>query len=686
MTSDLLARKVTSFVLWLPGGSATAPQLVIGTFTPGNPLILGDERRLALRPVAEVTGLWELPAAECGLAEGTIHHYWFEVADTVPWGAAGQRVLCTDPTATAVDWRLLAPPLPPPYGEDDRQPAGVVRFAGGRLVGCDPAGPVDTTVADVRPDRLPTNRQIVIYELPTAWSNGDERGVGTFRDVLALIEEDVGGANFAGLDVQRRGRSYLGELGVNALELLPPADSFYRREWGYGTTNFLAPDFELGFPEGNSSPSANADFLALSRACHRRGIRVIVDKVMAFAKENAYEHADFASFHNADPGSDQDDPDALTSTRGFGHKEVRNGFGSTLFRYARRVTAYDPLTGEDAAVAPARQLMQIALERWMRDFAVDGVRMDSVENVANWDFIEAYRRRGHTLFQERWTAAGLDVDGADRFLVVGEELSMPMDLLAQGRLDGLWNDRFRAGIRAALLGEGDAGDGFEWTLRKAIDCRLVGFASGTQAVNYLTSHDVEGYRRERLFNFLQANRVPEIEKRIKLAFACLLTAVGIPMILAGDEFADQHDLFDADGHVTQGGGKQVDPVNFARQQEPMRQQIFRYVARLVKLRTDNAALATDDTDFIHVDLTPGRRVLAWVRGPRGGEPVVTVANFSDFGTDRPDDPRAEYVVPNWPAASPDRPWREITQDRVVPPEWVGREPLFPWEAKVYVPS
>jgi len=36
------------------------------------------------------------------------------------------------------------------------------------------------------------------------------------------------------------------------------------------------------------------------------------------------------------------------------------------------------------------------------------------------------------------------------------------------------------------------------------------------------------------------------------------------MILAGDEFADQHDLFDARGNVTQNGGKQVDPVNFSR--------------------------------------------------------------------------------------------------------------------------
>jgi len=36
--------------------------------------------------------------------------------------------------------------------------------------------------------------------------------------------------------------------------------------------------------------------------------------------------------------------------------------------------------------------------------------------------------------------------------------------------------------------------------------------------------------------------VIDTERRIKLAFVCLLTAVGVPMIFAGEEFADQHDF------------------------------------------------------------------------------------------------------------------------------------------------
>jgi pullulanase len=86
-------------------------------------------------------------------------------------------------------------------------------------------------------------------------------------------------------------------------------------------------------------------------------------------------------------------------------------------------------------------------------------------------------------------------------------------------------------------------------------CREIGFADSAQAVNYIASHDVEGFRRERLFTILR--NFTEKENWIKLAFACLLTAVGVPMILAGEEFADQHDFFDEDGNVTQSAGKQI---------------------------------------------------------------------------------------------------------------------------------
>ena len=91
-----------------------------------------------------------------------------------------------------------------------------------------------------------------------------------------------------------------------------------------------------------------------------------------------------------------------------------------------------------------------------------------------------------------------------------------------------------------------------------------------------------------------------------------------------------------------------------------------------------------ETDFIHTDFNDGKRGLVWKRGGNTQDPIVVVANFSDYQTPNGlSDPNAEYVVSNWPQTPPGRSWREVTQKREVLPSQIGREPIFSWEAKVY---
>jgi 1,4-alpha-glucan branching enzyme len=469
----------------------------------------------------------------------------------------------------------------------------------------------------------------------------------------------------------------LRELGVNGLELLPPADSFVTREWGYATSNYFAADYDLGFPDGHTSPTATTDLVALVKLCHDLGLRMFTDVVMAFSRRDAYRSANFLDLHvQAGAG----DPDEYMIDAG-GNRKRRDGWGGDLFKYSYRTTGYDPLTGQSSAVLyPARQWLKTFITRWIRDFHMDGVRIDSVENIGSWDFVQEFTACARDLWLVRARALGLSDEQANaRFLVVGEELAVPLDLVRQNRLDGLWNENFKRMVRYAIEGRNDEKEpSFEWTIRKLIDCRLLGFSDAAQAINYVTSHDVGGFRNERLYNQLNADGVSDTEPRIKLAFACLLTAVGVPMILAGEEFADQHD------HLVNDGGKQTDPVNFERLNEPWRRRVFDYVRRLVQFRITSSALAVNDTTFVHVDFNDGKRVLVWRRGqPDQGQLVLVVANFSDWGTAFRGDPSAQYVVPNWPALPAGKRWREITQDRDVPLEWAGREPLYPWEAKVY---
>ncbi|MEJ1962424.1 MAG: alpha amylase [Gammaproteobacteria bacterium] len=662
--ADLLTRRETAFVLWHLTRTEPPPRLIIGWIQPGTPLQLVGEQSLALRPVPGFDDLWELPASECGLIDGWVYYYWFEVTSSRPGrpvDGAQARIQITDPFATAVDWRLLGRTLPPPFTGDDRYPASAVKYSAGRLVSADVGGEQPSFTGTPLPDSLPPNNRLVIYELPTAWAHsgaadGLNVGVGTFRDIIALIDATASGASFSELEVSRFGRAYLSaELGVNALQLPPVADGACHRAGDHATSHFFAPDFELGFPTTYSWPAPNRDMADLSRTCHAHGMRFIAGLMFAVSKCNPYLDAAYEEFF------------------------LDDGTGVNTFRTEHFAAAYDPVSGATDLVSPARQFMKTAIDRWVQDFHIDGLRLDGVESVASEEIVRVLTDHARLRNSERYAALGLSAQADARFIVVGDGPGEPTNLLERHKLDGLWHSAFKDYIRMALVGRPHENEpGFESTVRRALDCRSFGYTDLSQAVIYLTSHQVAGYRNERLFDFFTHNGVTDAEKRTKLAFACLLTAVGVPMILAGEEFADQHDAFDRHGNVTQSS------VNFARLGHGWRERLKTYVSRLVKLRTSYDALAANEIEVIHTDFADGKRVIVWRRGVAGSESqVIVVANFSDYGTPDVDQPHAEYVVPGWPETPPNRRWREVPQDRWVDEARAGKEPLFSWEAKVY---
>ncbi len=150
-------------------------------------------------------------------------------------------------------------------------------------------------------------------------------------------------------------------------------------------------------------------------------------------------------------------------------------------------------------------------------------------------------------------------------------------------------------------------------------------------------------------------------------------------MLAGEEFADETDVDNLQN-------RQLDPVNYSRLDEPVRRELFEYVARLVKLRTTYEGLLVDDIAFLHWDESWGKRVAVWRRGLENSyEQVVVVANFSDYKSLRTATaPNGEYIVPNWPVTPPGYCWSECSTQKCVDQKKLGKEPLEPWTAKVYV--
>ncbi len=618
----------------------------------------GRWRREALRPSFDHAGHYEIDVDALGLADGA-YEYEFLLD-----GRAGH-------------------PVPDPFAEEITRFGGyrsVFRVADGRRVRAPFAW--DDELPDGR--RLPDNNQIVLYEMPLRWmdTGADDAGfrqvdLGTFEAVLFQRLDD------------------LARLGVNAIELLPIQDSPDTLNWGYGTRFFFAPDFDMGPP---------LDLKLLVKHCHRRGMRVFLDVVMnhSAAKCPLLDLAD----------------DWFYLPRGSTEEGPRDEYGGRLFRYV----------AERGGGHPAREFHYRMAEFWVREYRVDGFRLDEFKGINHWEFVQTFRERA-------W-AAHRAVFPDRPFLVVAED-SWRRAAITQddpgnpnGRqvVDAMWNFAFRDDARR-LLRDGVATRWGEPSRRDRVRALVTGramwdeygrqmrrgFGDLAQAVNYVTSHDVEKPGEQRFLNevlgrllrerglgdgsvgqvlaVVDGNADDPDGKRaeahrdalegVRSAFALLLTAVGVPMFLAGEEFGDVHDLEHGDWRL-----KMSDPVDWSRRGRPGHQVLWDRVRELIALRTGHAALQRNEVEFFYfhpsMDDDGGVRVFAYCR--TGGLPlgrrgqVVVVANAGPHRF-------AEFALP-WPWAETDQTREHGTPAQTGPARFLPHEgravfPLDPFQVRVF---
>jgi len=478
---------------------------------------------------------------------------------------------------------------------------------------------------DELPDglRLPDNNRIVIYEMPMRWmaSADDVRqiGLGTFeRAIFERLDE-------------------LADLGVNAIELLPVQDSPDTLNWGYGTRFFFVPDIDMGGP---------VDLKLFVKRCHQRGIRVILDVVMNHATGCPLERLAFDWYFLNRP---QDEPGR------------EHDWGGRCFRY--RTPAPD-------GSFVAREFHYRMADFWIRESRIDGFRIDEFKGIDNWDFIRDFRNRAWASFRAMFP---------DRpFIVIAEDSWRRAKAVHDGVTDAIWNFAWRDEARRRLRGGIDTRWG-EPSRRRRIEAMVRGvalwddlgrafrdgFSDLAQAVNYITSHDVENEGEQRFMNEAlggllrirglgdgsveQVRRVladpspsPEVRAavgeafdRARGGFALLMTSVGIPMLLAGEEFADVHDLEHGNWRL-----KMSDPVDWNRARRPAHAAFRAAVRDLILLRTEHESLRRNETVFFHahpgIDDDDGPRVFAYARtagrplGQDGQVVVIANAGSQDF--------------------------------------------------------
>lgn len=166
------------------------------------------------------------------------------------------------------------------------------------------------------------------------WQDADWKGVAK-RDLI-IYEMHIGSFTPDGTYAAATNRlDELVELGITAIELLPLAQSPGRWNWGYDGVNYFAPRNTFG------SPSALKDFVD---ACHARSIAVINDVVYNHIGPEGNYLSSFGPYKS----STRDTPwgDAFN----FDGKDARQ----------------------------VRQFVLDNIEYWIKEFHLDGVRLDAV--------------------------------------------------------------------------------------------------------------------------------------------------------------------------------------------------------------------------------------------------------------------------------------------------------------------
>ena len=194
----------------------------------------------------------------------------------------------------------------------------------------------------------------------------------------------------------------LAALGINTVEVMPIAQFAGRHGWGYDGVLPYAVHPAYGTPQDF------ADFVA---AAHDLGLSVILDVVYNhFGPEGAYLHGICSAFFDA--GRETPWGAAIDFTR-----------------------------------APVRAFLIQNAIMWVRDFGVDGLRIDAVHQLADPsdpEFLEELAVR----------LRALDL-GRPLHLIAEDERNLPHHRDA-GLTDAQWNDDYHHSLHVLLTGEDEA--------------------------------------------------------------------------------------------------------------------------------------------------------------------------------------------------------------------------------------
>jgi len=261
------------------------------------------------------------------------------------------------------------------------------------------------------------------------------------------------------------------ELGVTAVELMPVATFPGERGWGYDGVFAYAPHRAYGGPHG---------LARFVEAAHRAGLAVILDVV----------------YNHVGPGS-----------------EMLAAFGPYF------TDRYHTFWGEaiDFAQRGVREWAIQNAELWVRDYRIDGIRLDATHAI--FDESEPH------ILRELADRARLAHPGA---LVISEmEVGNRRPIEEWGH-DAQWADEFHHALHVLLTGEKE---GYYEPYGTVGDlARAYAETPAERLVICSSNHDQVGNRAA-------GDRLPPHVRRI--AAACVLFAPQVPLLFQGEEHGER---------------------------------------------------------------------------------------------------------------------------------------------------
>ena len=439
--------------------------------------------------------------------------------------------------------------------------------------------------------RMPTWNDIVIYEMHIGTFAARAGGRGDFDGAIHRLPD-------------------LAELGIGAIQVMPPFAFAGEVSWGYNPAHLFAIESTYGGPDA---------FKRFTRAAHEHGIAVIADVV--------YNHIG---------PSDLD----LWRFDGWG---VGEWGGIYFYNDARAVTPWGA-TRPDYGRGEVRAFLRDNALTWLEDFRCDGLRFDATAYLRS---VSGEPSDDAQALPDGWSLLAWindEIRARQPWKVtIAEDLGNDPAIVAPTAEGGAgfaaqWDTTFIRPVRDALVAADDAerdiaavaaavaGDAHGNARGEArgdarADARGEARGDAFSRVVYTESHDDVANGRVRLPEEIRPGDAASwwSKKRATLGSALVLTAPGIPMLFQGQELLEDR-WFDDSA-----------PIDWSKAHRHA--GIRRLHRDLIRLRRNadgtTHGLRGHNLSMLRVD--DRAKVLAYHRWEEGGpgDDVVVIANFTD---------------------------------------------------------